>query len=184
MKFDDDDSAQPIYEHPPDKYSAEEIIKILLDPPKDKICYVKPTLVTKSAAYIVDTSCLHNLEDIKKDSYGIWKYSGSHPQTFKVYTEDDGYKVIEKCSKGASGSNVVYLRRLHCTHPSNSDFKRLICFLSGRSNKFKLSVLTIFHIFFILHCRCCKSSTSLLSSCILLTIRLCTHYFQSWKLKG
>ena len=87
MKFDDDDdSAQPIYEHPPDKYSAEEIIKILLDPPKDKICYVKPTLVTKSAAYIVDTSSLHNLEDIKKDSYGIWKYSGSHPQTFKVYT--------------------------------------------------------------------------------------------------
>ena len=35
-------------------------------------------------------------------------------------------------SLGVSGPNVVFLRRLHCTHPSNLDFKRLICFLSGR----------------------------------------------------
>ena len=33
---------------------------------------------------------------------------------------------------GASGSSVVYLRRLHCTHPSNSEFKRLICLVSGK----------------------------------------------------
>ena len=80
---------------------------------------------------MVDVRSLHNIEDIKKDEFGIWNYSGSHPQVFKVYMEDDGYKTIEKCSEGASGNNVVYLRRLHCTHPSNSDFKRLICFLSG-----------------------------------------------------
>ena len=92
---------------------------------------MKPTSVTESATYVVDVRNLQNTEDIKKDEFGIWKYSGSHPQMFKVYTEEDGHISVEKCCDGASGSNVVYLRRLHCTHPSNNDFKRLICFLSG-----------------------------------------------------
>ena len=135
LKFEEQEAVnegdQLIYEHPPAKYTAEQIIKILLDPIEEKICHVKPICVTKSATYVVDVCSLHNIEDIKKDEFGIWNYSGSHPQVFKVYTEDDGYKTIEKCSEGASGNNVVYLRRLHCTHPSNSDFKRLICFLSA-----------------------------------------------------
>ena len=105
---------------------------MLIDPDESKICRVKPTSVTKSATYVVDVRNLQNTEDIKKDEFGIWKYSGSHPQVFKVYTEEDGSKSIEKCCEGASGSNVVYLCRLHCTHPSNNDFKRLICFLSGK----------------------------------------------------
>ena len=90
---------------------------------------MKPTSVTKS--YVVDICNLQNADDIK-DEFGIWKYSGSHPQVFKVYTKEDGSKSVENCYEGASGSNLVYLRRLHCTHPSNSDFKRLICFLSGK----------------------------------------------------
>lgn len=125
------DCDQPIYEHPPMKYSAEQIIRILLDPQEGKVCNVKPTSVSCSATYVVDTRNLQNIEDIKKDQFGIWRYSGSHPKMFKVFTEENGHISIEKCCEGASGSNVVYLRRLHCTHPSNSDFKRLICFLSG-----------------------------------------------------
>lgn len=132
LKFEDDDLDQPIYEQPPHKYTAEQIIKILIDPDEHKICRVKPSSVTKSATYVVDVRNLQNAEDIKKDEFGIWKYSGSHLQMFKVYNEEDGSKSVEKCCEGASGSNVVYLRRLHCTHPSNSDFKRLICFLSGK----------------------------------------------------
>lgn len=31
-----------------------------------------------------------------------------------------------------AGDDVVYLRRLHSVHPSNSDFKRLIAFVSGK----------------------------------------------------
>ena len=122
-----------MYEEPPHKYAAEKIIKMLIDPDESKICREKPSSVTKSATYVVDVRNLQNAEDIKKDEFGIWKYSGSHPLVFKVYTEEDGSKSIERCCEGASGSNVVYLRRLHCTHPSNSDFKRLICFLSGES---------------------------------------------------
>ena len=99
--------------------STQQIIKTLVDPDEGKICRVKPISVTESAIYVVDVRNLQNTEDIKKDEFGKWKYSGSHPQMFKVYTEEDDSKSVEKCCKGASGSNVVFLRRLHCTHPSN-----------------------------------------------------------------
>ena len=72
--------------------------------------------------------------DIKKDKFGIWHYSGSHPQTYRVYIESDRHITVDKCGDGATGSSVVYLRWLHCTHPSNSEFKRLICLVSGKCN--------------------------------------------------
>ena len=96
------------------------------------MCQIKPTSISKSATYVVDVRNLRNQDDIKKDEFGIWNYSGSHPQPFKVFYEEDGEITVEKRNPGVSGANVVYLRRLHCTHPSNADFKRLICFLTGR----------------------------------------------------
>ena len=107
-------------------------MKILLEPDEAKICPGKPTAVTRSASFVVDVRNLQNQDDIKKDEFGLWKYSGSHPQSFKVFHEEDGSITVQKCCEGASGTNVVLLRRLHCTHPSNPDFKRLICFLSGK----------------------------------------------------
>ena len=131
-ELDEDSENQPIYETPPMKYSEERIIRILLDPVEDKICYTKPVAIKKSATYVVDVRALDNAEDLKKDEFGIWRYSGSHPQGFKVYTDKNGYKVIEKCSRNSQEKDAVFLRRLHCTHPTNSEFKRLICFLSGK----------------------------------------------------
>ena len=127
------DSKQPIYEHPPKRYTAERILQILLDPsiPKEKICKLKPSNITSSATFVVDVCHLKCVDDIKKDDFGIWNYSGSHPQAYEVFVQKDGYLNIEKCSDDSSGDNVVYLRRLHCTHPSNQDFKCMICFISG-----------------------------------------------------
>ena len=88
-------------------------------------------MITQSATFVMDIRCLENQEDIKKDEFGIWNYSGSHPQVFKVNFKEDGYISVEKCESGARGNNVIYLRQLHCTHPSNIEFKRFICFLLG-----------------------------------------------------
>ena len=78
---------------------------------------------------------------ILKDGFGIWNYSGSHPIGYRVhFAEDDGHMVAEKCEQGAVGNNIYKLRRLHCTHPSDPEFKRMICFLSG-----KLSIIKAFH---------------------------------------
>ena len=58
-------------------------------------------------------------------AFGTWKHSGSHPQPYRAQVED-GYDRVEKCAPGARGSDVLYLQRLHCVHPSNGHFKRLI----------------------------------------------------------
>ena len=126
-------SDQPVFERPPAKYSAERILQILLNPTlqKDKICNLKPVNVHSSATYVVDVRNLKSMEDIKKDEFGIWNYSGSHPQMYRVSIQDKGSLSVDKCSSGTKGPDVVCLRRLHCTHLSNPKFKRLISFVSG-----------------------------------------------------
>ena len=104
MSFSDDSplspeeevSSQPVYEIPPSKYSAERVIKILLQAENSKICRKKPTSVCRSATYVVDVRSLRCQDDIKKDEFGIWNYSGSHPQPFKVHENDDDL-IVEKC---------------------------------------------------------------------------------------
>ena len=132
------DCNQPVYEIPPSKYSADRILRILLNPkiPDHKVCRVKPSGIKSSGTFVVDARNLKCLDDIKKDEFGMWDYSGSHPQAYKVYHKDCGYMSIEKCGNGATGHNVLYLRRLHCTHPSNPEFKRLICFVTGEVDFF------------------------------------------------
>ena len=94
-----------MYEIPTPKYTTERILHILLDPniPKDKICQARPIHIDKSATYVVDITKLQHPDDIKNDNFGIWKHSGSHPQTFRVSVEEDGYIRVEKCAPGATG---------------------------------------------------------------------------------
>ncbi len=109
------------------------MLKILLNPCLDvsKVCATTPTVVVRSSTYLVDITKLAHPDDVKHDNFGMWNHSGSHPQVFKVHTEEDGYVHVEKCAPGATGNDVVYLRRLHSVHPSNNQFKRMIAFISG-----------------------------------------------------
>ena len=122
----------PVYEVPPPKYSAERILRILLDPTiSSKVCSKRPVSITSSATFVIDITKLADPEDVKNDNFGSWSHSGSHPTTYRVNVEEDGYVRVEKCAPGATGADVVYLRRLHSVHPSNNHFKRLITFVSG-----------------------------------------------------
>ena len=125
-------TAYPVYEHPPQKYSAETVIKILLDPNLDpsQICSSRPTNISESSTYVIDVTKLETPKDIKSDNFGVWNHSGSHPQPFVVKIDENGVQV-DKRAPGMSGDNVMYLRRLHSVHPSNKQFKRMIAFLSG-----------------------------------------------------
>ncbi len=100
----------PVFEVPRTQYSAERILEILFDPeiPESKICKAQPIGITSS--------------------------SGSHPQSYRVFRDEDSLIQVEKCSRNASGVNVYHLRRLHCTHPSSPEFKRIICSVKGELN--------------------------------------------------
>ena len=111
------------YEYPSPMYGAETLMKMLLSPKIDcsKICTTWPLQVSHSATFIVDITQLKHPDDVKKDFFGKWQHSGSHPIPFMTRFDSTSDVHVEKCAPGARGSNVFYLRRLHSVHPSNSE---------------------------------------------------------------
>ena len=126
----------PIFEKPPPKYTATRIMQILLNPSMDtsKVAKGRPIGVEESSTFVVDLTSLKHPDDVKKDMYGRWDYSGSHPEVFRCTFDEFDDVSIEKCAVGATGSNVYYLRRVRSSHPSNSDFRRLIAFVHGEEH--------------------------------------------------
>ena len=123
----------PIFERPPPKYSATRIMEILLNPSIDtsKVANGQPIEVQESSTFVVDLTCLKHADEVKKDMYGRWEYSGSHPEVFRCTFDKFDNVSIEKCAPGATGTNVYYLHHVRSSHPSNSDFRRLIAFVHG-----------------------------------------------------
>ena len=79
-----ENSAEPVYEVPSEKYAIEEFIRILLDPKIDqnKVCKQQPLDIISSSTYVVDLDCLQHPDDVKKDNFGVWTHSGSHTRQF------------------------------------------------------------------------------------------------------
>ena len=123
----------PIFERPPPKYSAYYIMKVLLDPNIDRsrVATGRPIGSTSNATFVVDLSKLQHPDDVKKDMFGKWEHSGSHPEVFKCSFNDLDCVSVEKCAPGASGNNVYYLRRLRSYCPTNHDVRRLMAFIHG-----------------------------------------------------
>ena len=124
----------PVYELPPEKYPAAAIMKILLSSNIDesRIAYKRPIKVQCSSTFVIDLTKLAHPDDIKRDAYGRWIQNGSHTDVFKCFYDEDGEVSIDKAAPGATGSNVYYLRRIHCVHPSNSSFRRILAFICGK----------------------------------------------------
>lgn len=128
------DLSTPVYETPPSMYSAEGIMKILLNPniPAERVCQKCPSFVTRSSTFVIDVTSLAHCDDVKKDDFGRWEHKGSHPIPFYEWFRDDGSVGVERCQDGGGKGEVFYLRRVYCTHPSNNKMKRLLAFVTGK----------------------------------------------------
>ncbi len=123
-----------MFERPPPKYTAERIVKILLDPQIDptKVCKQRPVMIEKSSTYVVDLDSLQDPGDVKKDNFGVWKHSGSHDLKFESRVTEDGELEIGKgVFSSSEGWELFSLRRLHSTHPTNNKFRRMLAFITG-----------------------------------------------------
>ena len=106
----------PIFEKPPPKYYAFEIMRILrID--EDRIAKQRPLQTHCSSTFVVDITQLSHPDDIKKENV----CTRGHTQiNFNAHT----MKITKgKVAPGASGPNVYCLRQLHGVHPSNKDFR-------------------------------------------------------------
>ena len=75
---------------------------------------------------------LKHPDDVKKDEFGKWNYSGSHTKSYKAWKVGESME-FESTSgiNHSSGTNVVQLCRIHCNHPSNPSFQCLLAFVIG-----------------------------------------------------
>ena len=69
------DAGVPVYERPPEKYSATAIMNILLSSSVDeeKIAYKRPIQVRRSSTFVIDLTKVAHPDDIKRDAYGRWE---------------------------------------------------------------------------------------------------------------
>ena len=124
-------SGAPIYEVPTGTYTGEHLLDILLDPEIDttKICRERPMQIKGSCTFVVDLNFLKHPDDVKKDEFRKWHYSGSHVVSYTTWKSHSNKLQFEKVSGGAE--NAFELRRIHCKHPSNPQFQCLLAFVTG-----------------------------------------------------
>ena len=122
------------YESGSKSYTSEEILQILLNPKIDpqKVTRSRPVNISQWATYVVDLDHLDHPDDIRKDDFGKWRYSGSHVVQYRAEKTPEDELEFERVLPGTEGSDVFQLRRVHCKHPSNSNFQRLLAFVTGR----------------------------------------------------
>ena len=100
-------------------------MEILLNPNMNMslAAHGRPIQVEMSSTLVVDLTSFKHPDDVKKDMYGRWGYSGSHPQVFRCSFDQFDDVKTKKCAPGAAGSNVYYLHCIRSSHPSNRDFR-------------------------------------------------------------
>ena len=123
----------PIYEVPGDMYTGERILEILLNSNREssRICHQRPMNIENSSTFVVDLDSLKHPDDVKKDEFGRWLYSGSHVQTYLAWKEDGNKLKFEKIDSDDGGENTFQLRRIRSKHSSNLQFQRLLAFVTG-----------------------------------------------------
>lgn len=170
-----------MFETPPPKYPADALLKIMLqeDIPSERICSERPILIDRSATYLIDITKLQHPDDVKNDAFGKWEHLGSHNTLFRTWKNDDGDFQAEKCSPGASGQNVFHLRRLYSRHPSNSECRRILAFVTGQP----YTKLNITIIIFLCHYRQSKQSASFMCGCLLFAGWFQASSISTWECK-
>ena len=136
---------------------------------EERICKECPTGINHSATFVVDLNKLKHPDDIKKDEFGKWNYSGSHCVLYSTWKDGDDFqfkRIDSRNSNQESDESIVQLRRVRCTHPSNHDFQRLLVFVAGKllNNYLRFYILLQFRALimgkvlkFLVHIRICES---------------------------
>ena len=130
-----------MYEIPPDKYSAEDIVRILLNPEIDtrRVSKVRPLNIKCTSTYVIDLDALDHPDDVKRDNFGVWTHSGSHDIKFESHIDASGrLEIGRSVLSDEDGWEQFSLRRLHSKHPTHSKFRRIISFITGKSMCFEV----------------------------------------------
>eukprot|EP00794_Sanderia_malayensis_P019660 gene19660-21607_t len=131
--------ATPIFQRRKSACSAKEIISILLlELESHHLCTRAPLNVAHNVSFVIDTSCLKKFDDIKCDSMGSWKRTGSPLRLFTVENDVDGH-VLSVCREDAKNErSVLSVKQIYYVNKSDQDVHKTISLLEdfrGTKNK-------------------------------------------------
>ncbi len=103
---------------------SSQIVEILLTKfEQTLLCVVPPVNIAHNVTFVVDSTKLNNFDDVKCDSMGSWKHSGTPKRNFLVTKDEDGM-VAQVIPLDGSNNNecgdIFLLKRMFYTN--NFDF--------------------------------------------------------------
>lgn len=114
---------------------ARHIVEILLTEfEQTLLCMTPPVNIAHNVAFIVDGTKLKKFDDVKCDSMGAWKHSGTPKRTFAIRKDPDGR--VEQVAPYASNSKddcaeIFTLKRMYYVNLSYPDVRKTISVLEG-----------------------------------------------------
>jgi hypothetical protein len=105
-------------------YSAEELVKILINPVQEKLCSSVPSSIEDSLCFLIDLNKVP-FDNILCDNMGVWINNGS-PKT-NIRRENMSFKVV---SHGTDFDYVLF--RKYFKHKLNEEILRTVSFLHDK----------------------------------------------------
>ena len=108
-------------------------IDILLNfkPGDEQVCMKKPVCVQKAATFIIDTSKLGSVEDIKADDLGAWNHKGKPVRRYKINRSLSGtVYAADKTMTQDNDDNIFALTRVYYHHKNTPVFRHTILLCS------------------------------------------------------
>ncbi len=112
--------------------TVEALDQLITLKPGDKhVCSKKPVAVKNAATFVVDTSHLGNVKDLKADEMGAWCHKGKPTRKFKVTRSPSG--VVYAAQKtDEAGDDDFELTRVYYHHKSTPVFRHTLFYAHGR----------------------------------------------------
>ena len=124
----------PIYSRQNKLRTSLQTVRAILDCPTDLVCSSHPTHINSNCAFVVDTSKLHDSNDIKCDDCGVWKQRKTATNHLKLTFDEDG--TVDFVQSTQSKSKKCYnLIQRHYTCKSAPDLSRHISTLINPHRK-------------------------------------------------
>lgn len=128
----------PIFDITSERYPAEKIVKLLLDPVDPlRVCTMQPLSVQRNATFLVDCSRLGSPKDLTADDNGAWVPLGKPCTWFRVVFDENNqvskvYKLPHKPAVTTTSTFALY--RYYGRSASAVDFKRTVCTIRGEQH--------------------------------------------------
>ena len=116
--------------------SASSLVSLLLEHKTQSrhICQSVPKNVTYNGTFVINTSHLRNLEDIKCDDMGSWINNGVRKLYLNVVNHESAKKIkVEIIKRGGKQPSRRHwcLTRTYFVYKESADFKKMIVSLQG-----------------------------------------------------